>query len=131
MKHLFLVLLSVLTGAQALAFKSGTITCQFEIQTTDKPTEVKLSKVFSFPLTEYYTEAFTFPFLKNRLIMAYYPGYTSPGEVTHASFLLKYDGSNSGADIPLFVGATYYTNIGKDGTELIGAFLKCHPVDLK
>lgn len=131
MKALFLSLIFIFMSNPAIAFKSGSLACQFEIYSTDKPSETKLSKTFSFSLTEYYSEAFTFPFLKNRLIMAYYPGSTSPGDVTHASFLLKYDGANSGADLPLIAGATYSTNIGKDGSDLIGAFMKCKTVDLK
>lgn len=127
----FAALLIIFAGSSSHAFRSGTLTCFFEIRATDKPNTTRTSESFTFDITQFYGNAFSFPFLSNRILLAYYPGFEKPGDVTFFSFILKYDGANAGSDVPAVNGATYYTNISKDGTDLIGAFMKCQAANLK
>ncbi|MCC7403044.1 MAG: hypothetical protein IT288_01480 [Bdellovibrionales bacterium] len=111
---------------QALAFKSGQVTCFWEVVAKDTFPAVEKLAPFTFDLTEPFTDAFQATHLKNRLLVAYYPGLAGPGDVNQLIVNLKYDGANAGADVPALADGTYTFKISRDDSDLVGAFLNCH-----
>ena len=125
-----LVALAVLTpivafSSSAMAFKNGQVTCQFEVIAKDTFPAVEKLAPFTFNVQDPFSDAFQATRLKNRLLVAYYPGFAGPGDVNQLIIVLKYDGANAGADVPALADGQYTFKISRDDSDLVGAFLNC------
>lgn len=131
MKRIIIAVLCAFTASagifagKAEAYNGGTFTCFFEV--LSKKTWPKVEKLppFTFDAMAFFSEAFQSPSLENRLIVAYYPGFSKPKELYQFALDLKYNGANSGADTIAVNGYTYTIKVGRDDSDLIGGFLHC------
>lgn len=127
MKQLLQIVLIFISSASAQAFgySSGQVDCHFEIASKKNPSRYATVNLPTFDLTKNFSQIIEHPSLDNRLYMEYSPGFTSKNEVTYLVINLAYNMANSGIEAPIVKGMRTTLAIGRQDSDLIGAFLSC------
>ncbi len=125
MKVFLIILGAALFAPSAQAFKEGKFTCQFEVVSKKNFPKVEKLPPFTFNAMEAFSEAYQAKSLENRLIIAYYPGFAKPGDLSLHVMDMKYNGANAGADVPAVADGNFTFKISRDDSDLVGAFLNC------
>lgn len=126
MKYLVaLLIFSFVFSANAVTVLSGTVDCSFEIASTRQPTRYEVVKIPTFSVMEKFEYAVESPLLQNRILFGFYPDSRTGKAVSHFAINLTYNTANSGAELPIILDEKFIVVIGRQGSDLIGAFLNC------
>lgn len=131
MKLISLVFATVLFSSQTFAYSSGTMTCFFELFSTKAWPKVEKTPEFSFNIMEMYESSIESKNLNNKIRLRYVPGLVARNDVRVISIVMTYDSADSGAEVPFVPEGEYSFNIGRQGSDLVGAFMQCKVKDLK
>lgn len=120
----FVAILVLVIGTNAFAYKSGSLTCHFEI--LSKQSFPKFEKLPEFKINAFqsYFEAVKVKSLPNNILVSYSPGIDANKDLI-LSMDVKYDGAEGGSDVPAVNNQNYTFYVSKDFSELVGAYLKC------
>lgn len=108
---------------------AGTMECYFEIASTKSPGRYEIVQLPSFSVMNLFEYVVENPLLENRILFRYNPGWATKTEISHVVISMSYNTANSGIEMPLILEQKFVTAIGRQGSDLIGAFLNCtvHP----
>ena len=122
---LSLLVFSCALSAQAVTISSGTVECYFEIASTLQPAKYEIVKVPAFSAMDKFEYVVENHLLQNRILFGYYPAYNYLKEVSHFALNLSYNTANSGVELPVVLDDKLVVVIGRQGSDLIGAFANC------
>ncbi|NUN05982.1 MAG: hypothetical protein HUU57_09485 [Bdellovibrio sp.] len=118
-------LLSTISFAEPVLLTSGTMECYFEIASKKQPGRYEIIKIQPFSVMNAYQDAFQSPLLENRILFSYTPGHVTQSEISHVVINMTYNSANSGVELPIITKQKFVTAIGRQDSDLIGAFLNC------
>lgn len=117
------------TATAPIRLSAGTMECYFEIASTKRPGRYEIVQLPAFSVMNVFEYALENPLLENRILFRYNPGWATKTEISHVVINMSYNSANSGIEMPLILEQKFVTAIGRQGSDLIGAFLNCtvHP----
>lgn len=122
---------SVFLCSQAFGYSGGKMTCFFELFSKKNWPKVEKTTTFEVNIAQGYEDSIESRFLENKIRLRYVPGIVAAGDVRYVSITMTYAGADSGADAPLVENGQYMFNIGRQDSDLVGAFLNCKVQSLK
>lgn len=128
-----MVLLLALTmiSFNAFGYSSGTMNCFFELFNTKSWPKPEITQSFEINVMEVYESSIESKFLDNKIRLRYVPGLIARNDVRIASVTMTYDSADAGADVPFVADGQYTFKIGRQGSDLVGAFMNCKVNNLK
>lgn len=131
MKHIILSICALLIGQNAFAYSQGKINCQIEMFSKKDSAKAYFLPAFEFDVMEPHFASFSHDLLDRSIHMSYTPGLVGLKDVRVFVLDMMYDNANSGADVPAMPNATYTVKVGRQDSDLIGAFMTCKVIGLK
>lgn len=125
MRQITLAVLSFLVSANAAAYSRGTLVCYFDLVSTKNPAQVVRTPAFEFDIMEVRQDSFEYDALTSPIRFRYTPGLVSKNNVGVFVIDMTYRMANAGVDVPAMANGTYVVKIGRQDSDLIGAFLSC------
>lgn len=120
-----LFLLSVATLFAPVAEASAEMaSCHYELYTPEHFDRPVVTKSFDLDLSKTEFTSTSDPALKRTIRLQTQPATLDGKTYTHYAFSMTYDGAHTGAIIPKTPG-THIMQIGRDGSDLLGAYLFC------
>lgn len=121
----------VLLSSQGFGYSGGKMTCFFELFSKKNWPKVEKTTPFEIDIAAGYENSVESRFLDNKIRLRYVPGIVATGDVRYVSVTMTYAGADSGADAPLVENGQYMFNIGRQDSDLVGAFMNCQVQSLK
>ncbi|MBK9321479.1 MAG: hypothetical protein IPM97_00730 [Bdellovibrionaceae bacterium] len=128
----FLILIFTSFAAHsASAYSSGRLNCYFEMFSKNNWPKMEKTPTFDINIMEAYEQSIESKWLGNKIRLLYVPGIVATKDVQVAVVTMTYAGADAGADVSLKPDGTYVFKIGRQDSDLVGAFLNCRALDLK
>jgi len=115
----------------AFAYSSGKMSCFFELYSKKNWPKVEKTPVFEINVMQMLETSIESKWLENMIRLRYVPGKTAVNDVQVAAVTMTYAGADAGADVSLKPEGTYVFKIGRQDSDLVGAFMNCKVQDLK
>lgn len=131
MKALLALIPVLLLSSNASAYSRGKLNCRFEIVSKKNFPAVTRLPAFEFDVMKTHEDSFEADVLENPLRFRYTPGLTGLNDVRVFVIDLAYNMANGGADVPAAPNAGYVFKIGRQDSDLVGAFLNCTAKELE
>lgn len=131
MKNFGCIVLGLLMSTPAFAYSSGTLVCQFEIVTKSNFGNTIRPPAFQFDVMKGHEGSFEYEGVENPIRFAYFPDMATQKTIKGFVIHMTYNYANAGAEFPAFPNASYVVKIGRQDSDLVGAFLTCTAKDLK
>lgn len=134
MKKLIVALAFVGAFAQSqtsFAYKEGKLVCKSEFASKKNPTKPASFAPFELDITKEFFFTFTHESLERNLYFQYIPGKVQDKGVAFFVINMAYNMANGGADVMAFPEGVYTFKIGRQDSDLIGAFFTCEAKDLR
>lgn len=127
-KTLFSALLLLLSASMFFARSANaseeTASCHYELYTPEHFDRPVVTKSFDLDLTKPVFTSTSDPAIKRIIRLQTQPATLDGKNYTHYAFSMTYDGAHTGAIIPKTPGM-HIMQIGRDGSDLLGAYLFC------
>lgn len=122
---------NLLLVSSAFAFSSGSLTCSFDIYAFKNWPNAEKTPEFKIDIMSVYESSIESKWLDHKISLRYVPGLVAANDVQIASVDMTYNEANAGADVSLTPQGIYIFKIGRQDSDLFGAFLNCKADDLK